>query len=221
MTAFNVALSPRRDLACIVVDTATMAANGGVSHYAAKLLPIAHAGAVLAWAGASGVGQELARFALAGMLNDSTAEILDSAPGFLRDIWGRTDWRWPSRIILAGSISRTSVACYEMRSDLNFEPRELVPGTYFAPPLGVRPGSAKPLMPAASRETIEPPAPLQTVEAPTSDLCWHDMLRDVIAAVPRQQREGSTLIAGQIVRCLVSPDWIDLRVVGALPEPGC
>lgn len=215
MSALNAAV--RADLVAIVVDTALCGTDGKPAGHVSKLIPVAHASMVVAHSGAAGIGRDLAVAALSGVLGDDLAEVLRHAPDWLRSCWSGRDWRFPSRLVIAGRSGRMTVAAYVLESP-HFEPQLLPAGVHFSPPLNARPAPPGALLPAPSRDAVPQPPPMQTPAAPPEPRVWRDDLATVVDAVPRQQREGATLVGGRIVRALISPDGVDVRIVRSLPD---
>ncbi len=170
---------------------------------------------MIASSGAAGIGRDFAVAALAGVLGDDLVDVLRYAPEWLRAQWAGRDWRYASRAVVAGRSSRTTAAAYALESP-NFEPRLLPAGVHLSPPIGARPAPRGALLPALSRDLVVDPSPLQTPSAPCAARVWREDLAAIVNAVPRQQREGATLIGGRIVRAMISPDGVDVRVVGGL-----
>jgi hypothetical protein len=215
LTALNIAI--RGDLVAIAVDSILCGTDGRPAGHASKLTPIAHASVVIASSGAAGIGRDLAVAALAGVLGDDLVEVLRYAPDWLRAQWAGRDWRYASRAVVAGRSGRTTVAAYALESP-HFEPRLLPAGVHLSPPIGARPAPRGALLPALSRDLVVDPSPLQTPSVPCAARVWRDDLAAIVDAVPRQQREGATLVGGRVVRAMVSPDGLDVRVVGNLPD---
>jgi hypothetical protein len=212
MTAVNIAVDP--GMAVVVTDT--LLAGGPTPRYSTKVVSIPHARMAVAGAGASGFTSQARVAVLSGLLGDTLAEFVELAPTYLRSIWRAGDWRYPSAIYVVGGTGRATVAAYELTHCEDFEPRQLMPGVYFAPPPGARRADPGPLLPAPSRDSVPDAMPL--VSAPVALQPWAERLQAIVAAVPRQQRDGLVPIGGHIVRTFVTAEFIEQRILSTLPE---
>jgi hypothetical protein len=212
MTAVNLAVDP--GMAVVVTDT--LVHGGPTPRHTSKCVALPHARMAVAGAGAEGFLTTVRGAALAGVLGDSVAEFVEHAPAYLRSVWAGSDWRYPSAVYVVGEAGRATVAAYELMHSDGFEPRLLAPGIYFGPPPGARKADPGPFLPAPSREEVPKAQPL--VSAPAALQAWPERLQAIVAAVPRQQRDGVVPIGGSIIRTFITPAYIEQRILAALPE---